>query len=148
MQITVMKRTIDLRTLLIMVGALSVGLAWAAYNLNLAGPVRNDSTVRPLVWTVFAAPFALWLGWLAARRQEWQLAAFCCFCLYFFTFFVAQRIESLLLSPEQAAASGHSLYFQLVLLIHALSGLGLSLWRSMSPVNIRGQVSQQRAHKL
>lgn len=128
-----MPRRIDTRTLAIMLTALAIGLAWAAFQLASTGGVRNDSTVRPLVWSVFAAPFALFLGWLAARRQELGLAAFACFCLYFFTFFVAQRIESLVLSPAEAAANGHALHFRLVLSIHALAGLALSLWRALTP---------------
>lgn len=128
-----MQRQIDTRTLLIMLGALALGVAWAAYSLASTGGARNDSVVRALVWTVFAAPFALFLGWLAARRRELGLAAFCCFCLYFFTFFVAQRIESLVLSSEEAAASGHALYFNLVIIIHAVVGAGLAIWRALTP---------------
>ena len=128
-----MVRRIDLRTLLIMLAALAVGVAWAAFNLASAGGARNDETVRPLVWAVFAAPFALFLGWLVARRAELGLAAFCCFCLYFFTFFVAQRIETLVVSSQTATANGHALYFNTVIGIHALAGVGLTLWRSLSP---------------
>lgn len=128
-----MSRRFDLRTLAIMLTALVIGLAWAAFQLASTGGARNDSAVRPLVWTVFATPFALFLGWLAARRYELGLAAFCCFCLYFFTFFVAQRIESLFLSSEAATASGHSLHFNLMLAIHALAGAGLAIWRALSP---------------
>jgi hypothetical protein len=128
-----MTRRIDTRTLAIMLTALAIGLAWAAFQLASTGGVRNDSTVRPLVWTVFATPFALFIGWLVARRQELGLAAFVCFCLYFFTFFVAQRIESLVLSPAEAAANGHALHFQLVLATHALAGLALSIWRALTP---------------
>lgn len=128
-----MPRRIDTRTLLIMLAALAAGVAWAAYNLASTGGVRNDTVVRALVWTVFAAPFALFLGWLAARRRELGLAAFCCFCLYFFTFFVAQRIESLAVSAEQAAASGHALYFNLVIGIHAVAGAALAVWRALAP---------------
>ena len=117
--------------MLIMLAALAVGVAWAAFNLASAGGVRNDDTVRPLVWAVFAAPFALFLGWLVARRGELGLAAFCCFCLYFFTFFVAQRIETLLVSSETAAANGHALYFNTVIAIHTLVGVGLTLWRAL-----------------
>jgi hypothetical protein len=128
-----MTRRLDLRTLLIMLGALAVGVAWAAFNLASAGGARNDETVRPLVWTVFATPAALFVGWLVDRRGELGLAAFCCFCLYFFTFFVAQRIETLLVSPEAAAANGHALYFNLVIVIHAVAGAGLAAWRALSP---------------
>jgi hypothetical protein len=128
-----MPRRIDTRTLLILLVALAIGVAWAAFNLASTGGVRNDATVRPLVWTVFATPFALFLGWLAARRRELGLAAFCCFCLYFFTFFVAQRIESLVVSAETAAANGHALYFNLVIVIHALVGGTLAVWRALAP---------------
>jgi hypothetical protein len=128
-----MSRRLDVRTLLIMAAALAAGVAWAAFNLAATGGMRNDATVRPLVWAVFAGPFALFLGWLAARRRELGLAAFCCFCLYFFTFFVAQRIETLLVSAEQAAANGHTLYFNLVIVIHGVVGAGLVIWRALAP---------------
>lgn len=134
-----MNRRIDTRTLLTMLLALAAGLGWAAYNLASTGGARNDSVVRALVWTVFAAPFALFLGWLAARRHELGLAAFSCFCLYFFTFFVAQRIETLFLSPEAAAANGHALYFNLVIALHALAGAGLALWRALTPSDARAE---------
>jgi drug/metabolite transporter (DMT)-like permease len=128
-----MTRRIDTRTLLIMLAALAVGVGWAAYSLASTGGARNDSVVRALVWTVFAGPFALFLGWLTARRRELGLAAFCCFCLYFFTFFVAQRIESLAVSAEAAAANGHALYFNLVIGIHAVAGAALGIWRALTP---------------
>lgn len=128
-----MSRRFDLRTLLLMLAALAVGLAWASYSLASTGGARNDATIRPLVWTVFAGPFALFIGWLCARRAELGLAAFCCFCLYFFSFFVAQRIESLALSQQAAAANGHTLYFTLMIVLHALVGIGLTLWRASAP---------------
>ncbi|NNJ12475.1 hypothetical protein EKD04_019295 [Chloroflexales bacterium ZM16-3] len=125
-------RRIDLRTLGVMLIALAVGLAWAAYNLTQAGLVRDESTVRPLVWAVFAAPAALFVGWLIARRREMGMAAACCFCLYFFSFFVAQRIESLAVSPEQVATYVHSFYFWTVLVLHAIVGVGMAIWRAQS----------------
>ncbi|MEI8165323.1 MAG: hypothetical protein WCG26_03055, partial [Chloroflexales bacterium] len=73
-----MTRRLDTRTLFIMLAALAVGVAWAAFNLASTDGARNDAVVRALVWAVFAAPFALFLGWLAARRYELGLAAFCC----------------------------------------------------------------------
>jgi hypothetical protein len=127
-----MSRRLDVRTLLIMLAALAIGVAWAAFNLASTGGARNDSTVRPLVWAVFAAPFALFIGWLVARRWELGLASFCCFCLYVFTFFVAQRIETLVVSQEAAAANGHAIYFNLVIVIHALVGAGLAVWRALT----------------
>ncbi|MBX0328431.1 hypothetical protein K2Z83_12165 [Oscillochloris sp. ZM17-4] len=123
-------RRIDPKTLGLMLLALIVGLSWAAYNLALAGPVRGEDTVRPLVWAVFAAPAALVIGWLIARPREIGLASACCFCLYFFSFFVAQRIESLLVTPDQAAASGHTTYFWVAIILHAFVGGGLAIWRA------------------
>jgi hypothetical protein len=128
-----MTRRLDPRTLLLMLATLAVGVTWAVFNLASTGGARNDDVVRALVWAVFATPFALFLGWLVARRHELGLAAFCCFCLYFFTFFVAQRIESLVVSPEVAASNGHSLYFNLAIAIHAVVGVGLSIWRASAP---------------
>lgn len=124
-------RRIDIKTFALMLGALIIGLAWAAYNLSLAGAARNDATVRPLVWAVFAAPAALFIGWLLARRGELGLAAACCFCLYFFSFFVAQRIETLAMPIEQARAEAHAFYFWAVIALHAAVGLGLAVWRGL-----------------
>jgi cytochrome bd-type quinol oxidase subunit 2 len=124
---------LDTRTLLIMLAAALIGLAWASYNFISTGGARTDETLRPLIWTVFATPFALFLGWLFARRSEWRLAAFCCFCMYFLTFFVAARIEALFYTAEQSAAAGHAFYFTTSLVLHGLTALGLSLWRATRP---------------
>jgi hypothetical protein len=123
-------RSFDLRSFALILCLTVVGVAWAIYNLGLAGSIRDDSTVRPLVWVVFATPFAALLGWLAARPREMGLATACCFSLYFFSFFIAQRIETLIQSPEQSAASGHSAYFWAMISIHAIVGLGLAIWRA------------------
>lgn len=123
-----MPQRVDLRTLLIMLTALTLGLAWASYNLISVGPARNEDAIHALVWTVFATPLLLFMGWLLARRTELMLAAFCCFCLYFFTFFIAQRLESFFLDP--GVATDHGLYFRLVLVIHGLGGVGFICWRA------------------
>ncbi|MEI7644432.1 MAG: hypothetical protein WCJ55_09140 [Chloroflexales bacterium] len=128
------QRPFDLRSLTLILSATAIGAAWATYNLMLAGAVRDDSTVRPLVWVVFATPLAVLLGWLVARPREAGLAAACCFSLYFFSFFIAQRIETLIRSPDQAAASGHSAYFWTMIGIHVLAGAGLAIWRVTKPV--------------
>ena len=86
--------------------ALAIGLAWAAYNLNVAGPFRNDEVVRNLVWAVFATPFAFFLGWIGARRHEIGVAAFCCFCLYFFSFDLAGCIGDIHCSVDQRRYAG------------------------------------------
>ena len=124
-----MQQRVDLRTLVIMLTALALGLTWASYNLISVGPARNDEVIHALVWTVFATPLLLFIGWLLARHRELMLAAFCCFCLYFFTFFIAQRIESLFLEP--GAATDHGLYFRLVLVIHGFGGVGCICWRAL-----------------
>lgn len=125
------ERRFDIRTFGIMLAATLVGAAWAYYNWASTGEARVDATVRPLVWAIFATPAALFIGWLAARRAEWPLASFCCFCLYFLTPFVAARIESLAVPPEQIGA--HNFYFVTVILLHVLAGIGFAGWRSLSP---------------
>jgi cytochrome bd-type quinol oxidase subunit 2 len=124
---------IDTKTLLIMLASVAIGAAWAAYNYSTVGMARSEASLRPLVWVVFSTPFALFIGWLVARRHELAAAAFCCFCLYFATFFVAARIESFILSPEQSAAEGHQLYFFTSMGLHVVVGCGLALWRALSP---------------
>jgi cytochrome bd-type quinol oxidase subunit 2 len=130
-------RPLDRRTLALIIAATAIGAAWAAYNLSVVGAVRDDSAIRPLVWVVFAGPMAIFLGWTAARRREVGLAAACCFCLYFFSFFVAQRIESVLVSPEQVAASAHSFYFSTMIVLHSVAGVGLAIWRALAPLTPR-----------
>jgi FtsH-binding integral membrane protein len=124
---------LDWRTFGIMLAAALVGAAWAAFNYASTGGERGEAQLQPLVWTMFATPFALFIGWVVARRAEVWLAAFACFCVYFFTFFVAARIESLLMTPEQASASGHDLYFKTAIVLHVLAALALAVWRARQP---------------
>jgi ABC-type Na+ efflux pump permease subunit len=128
-----MKQRIELRTLGIMLAATLVGVAWAYYNYTSTGGARGENQLRPLVWTIFSTPFVVFLGWVVARKTELWLAAFFCFCGYFFTPFVAASIESFFRSTEDAAHTGHALYFTMVMVIHAVLGVGVSLWRSMVP---------------
>ncbi len=125
------QRPFDLRSFALIVSLTAVGAAWAIYNLLLAGSIRNESTMRSLIWVVCATPCAVLIGWLIARRREVGLAFACCFSLYFFSFFIAQRIESLFLSSEQAAAGGHSVYFWVMIGMHLAVGMGLAIWRAL-----------------
>lgn len=124
-------RVIDYRTAGMMLGAALIGAAWAAFNLVSTGGDRDEAALRPLVWAIFATPFALFLGWIVARRWEGWRAAGICFCLYFFTPFVAARIQSLVWTDEQAAANGNSLYFWLVIVLHLIGAVGLAVWRTL-----------------
>ncbi len=128
-----MKRRLDTRTLVIMLVAALLGVAWAAYNFISTGGDRGQDELRPLVWTIFATPFALFIGWLVARRAEVWVATFVCFCLYFFTPFVAARIESLILTREAAQNNGHVIYFSAVLVLHGVVALALAVWRARTP---------------
>lgn len=128
-----MTRRIDWRTFGIMLGIALLGAVWAIYNYISVGNDRSEEQLRPLVWVIFATPFALFIGWVLARRAEVWRAAFICFCFYFFTPFVAARIESFMLTPEQAAASGHSRYFVTAIVLHVIGAVGLSLWRALDP---------------
>lgn len=114
-----------------MLAATLVGAAWAYYNYTSTGGARGEDQLRPLVWTIFSTPFVLFLGWLVARRAELWLAAFVCFCVYFFTPFVAARIETLLTTTEQAAHMGHHIYFTTVMILHTVAGVVLAVWRTM-----------------
>lgn len=124
-------RRLDLRTLCIMLIAVFLGAAWAIFNFNSTGGVRAEEQLRPLVWTIFATPFALFLGWAIARRNEVWSAAFICFCFYFFTPFVAARTESLILSPAEASATGHHTYFVAALVLHFVGAIVITLWRAL-----------------
>lgn len=128
-----MNRRFDLRTLGIMLGATVLGVAWAYFNYSSTAGERGEDQLVRLVWTIFATPFFLFIGWLVARRSEIWLAVFVCFCVYFFTPFVAARIESLLMTTQQAAHTGHHTYFSMVMVLHVMSGSALSIWRGISP---------------
>lgn len=123
----------DTRTAIIMLLAAVAGAAWAAFNLASTGGERGGEQMQPLIWVIFAGPFALCIGWIIARPREVWLAIFTCFCLYFFMPFVAQRFESLLVPMEQARATGHQLYFQAAIVMHLLSGIGVAIWRARTP---------------
>lgn len=126
-----------------MLVATLIGVAWAYYNWTSAGGARVDATVRPLVWAIFATPAALFIGWLIARRSEWPLASFCCFCLYFLTPFVAARIESLAVPPEQIGT--HEFYFATAIVLHGLAGIGFATWRALSPPTLPAPTQAEAA---
>ncbi|WP_322511121.1 hypothetical protein [Chloroflexus sp.] len=120
----------DSRTLLFIVLATLAGWAIAAAAYNVVGDNRNPEVLRWLALVILATPLAILLGWVAARRDEWRLAAACCGALYFFTPFVAARIETIL-TPEAArqTAGPHWVYFTSVLALHLIGGLALAWWR-------------------
>jgi cytochrome bd-type quinol oxidase subunit 2 len=123
----------DWRTFGLMLGAALIGALWAYYNLAATGGDRGEDQLQRLVWAIFGAPFALFIGWVVARRAEFWLAAFASFCVYFFTVFVAARFESLLMTADQARDSGHVLYFQAAIVLHVLAALALAVWRARQP---------------
>lgn len=156
----------DLRTFLLMMFSALVGAAWAVYNRGLTSYPYEESELRPLVWVIFATPFALFWGWFFARRQERWWAAFVCFCLYFFAPFVAQRYESCSVvsngfnlldcftatsqAQQLAADNGHAIYFSSIVVIQVLAALGIALHRALKHSTIeesvvRGQGSGARS---
>lgn len=120
----------DSRTLLLIVMATLIGWAVAAATYNTVGVNRTPEVLRWLALVILATPLAVFLGWMASRRDEWQLAAACCGALYFFTPFVAARIETIL-TPEAArqTVGPHTVYFMSVLALHLIGGLALAWWR-------------------
>lgn len=141
-------RRVDLRTLAIMLVATILGAVWATYNRGLTSPPYAEEELRPLVWVIFATPFALLLGWCVARWHEAWWAAFVCFCLYFFSPFVAQRYESCTVvrnsfqfgdcfaataeARQLAETSGHRIYFEVVVLIHVVLALVIIVHRALA----------------
>jgi cation transport ATPase len=141
-------RQFDIRTFLLIFGAACVGAAWATYNRGTTSFPYDENQIRALIWVVFAAPFAMFWGWFFARPRERWLAAFVCFCIYFFAPFVAARYEtctvvygsfnlvSCFADTEQAqqlaGAIGHRIYFESVVVIQLLAALGTALQRALS----------------
>lgn len=136
----------DWRTFLLMALATALGAAWAIYNRGLTSFPYQESELRPLVWVIFATPFALFWGWFFARPREGWWAAFVCFCVYFFSPFVAQRYESCTIvsngfnlidcfaatvqAQQRSAENGHAIYFSSIVVIQVLIALGIALQRA------------------
>ena len=135
-----MPRKLNWRTAAIIVGVALLGAAWAYFQYRTTfgpngEPLRGEPYLRPLVWAIFATPLATWVGWAVARRREVWLAAGVCFCIYFFTPFVAARIESFVYDATDAEQMGHTLYFQAVILLNILAALGVAVWRATRPAD-------------
>lgn len=124
------RRTFDLRTAGLIAGATLLGAAWALFNLYRVGGNGASSQAAPLVWAVFATPFFTFWGWLLARRNERWLAAFVCFCIYFFGIFLGARLELLIVGADAAAAAFHGLYFRLTLMIQLIAGVVVAAQRA------------------
>ena len=138
----------DIRTFILIFGAALIGAAWAIYNRGLVPSLPLLSQLRAQTWVIFATPFAMFWGWFFARRAERLAAAGICFCIYFFTPFVAARYESCAVVWSQygpagcftatnvardlAAASQHAIYFQAVVILHILAALAVALQRALS----------------
>lgn len=142
-----MERHFDLRTFVMILGAAAVGAGWAIYNRGLTTYPYAESEFRPLVWVFFATPFATFWGWFFARRAERWWAALTCFCIYFFSPFVAARYESCTVvhgvfnlsdcffataqAQQAAAANGHRIFFQAIVVVHLLAALAVALHRAL-----------------
>jgi hypothetical protein len=151
----------DVRTFLLIFGAACLGAAWATYSRATTSPPYDESQIRALIWIVFAAPFAMFLGWFVARPRERWLAAFVCFCIYFFAPFVAARYEtcavvsgsfslvSCFADTEQAqilaGQIGHRIYFESVVVIHLIAALATALQRARGRRTIADQTPQPEA---
>ena len=149
-------RRFDLITFALMLGGALIGLLWANYNRALADTLTSvEEALRPQVWTIFAIPFGLCLGWIAARRREGWLALFVCFCVYFFSTFVAARYESCTVvtgsfdlmscftatseAQELARGNGHAIYFASITTIQFVAALVIALQRALSRSTMPGQ---------
>src|SRR5262245_8067204 len=106
-----MERRFDWRVAGMLLGGALLGAAWAYYSYLSTGGLRGEPQLRPLVWAIFGTPLGAFLGWLLARRSEGWLAAYTCFCIYFFSPFVAARIESLFIATAEAERIGHPIYY-------------------------------------
>jgi hypothetical protein len=138
----------DLRTFILIFGGALLGAAWAVYNRGLVATLDPEPQLRAQVWVIFATPFATFWGWFVARRTERLWAAAICFCIYFFSPFVAARYESCAVVWAQYGAAGcftatseardianqtaHMIYFQAIVVIQVLAALAVALQRALS----------------
>lgn len=144
---TMLKQKFDIKTFLFIFGAALVGTIWAVYNRSLIAHPYQYEMFRSLVWIIFAIPFAMFWGWFFARPTERWWAAFICFCVYFFSPFVAARYESCTVltgsfnfvscfvetaaAQETASGNGHAIYFQAIVIIHVIAALAIALHRGL-----------------
>jgi|SRR4051794_19629761 hypothetical protein len=138
----------DMRTFILIFGAALIGAAWAIYNRGLVPLLPLEGQLRAQTWVIFATPFATFWGWFIARRAERVAAAAICFCIYFFSPFVAARYESCAVvwpqygpagcftatgaARDLAAAGQHAVYFQAIVIVHILAALAVALQRALS----------------
>ncbi len=115
------------RTFAIIAVTAALGAASALVAFRSTHGLREDGQLRALVWTVFATPLLTAAGWIVARRQQAWEAAFSCWMVYFFSLFIAARIERLVLGAEAATNSGHRLYFLLVIALQLVASVALAL---------------------
>lgn len=120
----------DYRTFFAIVLASLAGWIIAVAVYTQIGDNRSPELLRWLALVILITPLSGLLGWIAIRRHEWRLAAACCGALYFFTPFMAARIETIL-TPDAArqTVGPHTVYFVSVLALHLLGGLVLAWWR-------------------
>lgn len=123
-------RTFNWRTFGIIAAATLLGAAWALFNFVRSGGNGGTTPATPLVWIVFAIPFFTFWGWWLARRDEGWVAAFVCFCIYFFSVFVGSRIELLILGMDTAKSTFHALYFQMTPLIQIVACIVVAAHRA------------------
>ncbi|WP_298820468.1 hypothetical protein [Chloroflexus sp.] len=123
----------DIRAMLTIAIAALLGLAIAIATYNIVGDNRTPTMLRWLALVILATPLTTFVGWIVARRSEWRLALASCGAFYFFTPFIAARIETIL-APEAAAQTvgPHTVYFTSVLILHAIGGLALAWWRGQA----------------
>ena len=123
----------DKRTFLLIVLTALGGwiIAWVVY--TLVGSNRNPEVLRWLGLVIFITPLTSFIGWIGARPHEWRLAAASCGALYFFTPFIAARIETII-APEAARQTVglHTVYFVSVLICHLLGATAFAWWRGQS----------------
>lgn len=143
-----MRRHLDLRTFSLIFGAALIGAGWAIYNRSLTSSPYGEDQFRSLVWVIFATPFATFWGWFVARRAERWWAALICFCIYFFSPFVAARYESCAAlhgsfslsdcfvattaAQQAASGNGHQIYFTTIMVVQVLAALVAALHRALS----------------
>lgn len=146
-------RSFDLKTFSCIFGAGLIGALLARYNYGKVNfndyqhYTSGDFNIL-FIWMVFVTPFMTFWGWLFARRSEGWIASFVCFCIYFFSSFVAARYEYCTIPAHIfnltncfstdidvdriARDSAHILYFQAIVPIHLCAVFVVAIQRSLN----------------
>ncbi len=115
------------------IAGIVLGLIVALVARTAVQPNAAVDALAPNVWTVISVPLGFALGLLFSAPRRWPQALGWSGGVYFFSLFVAARLELLIRGAEAAQSSAHQLYFTLAPWVQLVGALGVGWWLSKQP---------------